>query len=122
VRGRQGSSPAPALVWAAAAAKPGQSECSRRGQAGAGAGVSERRGGGTCRGLLGEGALGDDPVKQLAAAAELEHHVHVLRVLECGLQRRHVAVVGDQVQDLDLPPHVLDVLLPRARAHHGPLP
>lgn len=53
----------------------------------------------------------DDPVEELAAAAQFHDDVHAEGVLVGALDGDDVLVAREVVQDLDLPPHVLHVLL-----------
>ncbi|URD97725.1 hypothetical protein MUK42_07025 [Musa troglodytarum] len=64
-----------------------------------------------CRLALTEMPPLDDPVEELPAGAQLHHDVHVQRVLVGALDSDDVLVAGEVVHDLDLPPHVLHVLL-----------
>ena len=64
------------------------------------------------RGLgLRVGAALDDAVEQLAALAELHHKVDGCGVLVRALDGDHVGVACEVVHDLDLAPHILDLLL-----------
>jgi len=56
-------------------------------------------------------ALLDDPVEELATLAELHHEVHGGRVLVRTLDANHVGVLRQVVHYLNLPPHVLVILL-----------
>jgi len=56
-------------------------------------------------------ALLDDPVEELAALAELHDEVHGGGVLVGALDANHVSVLRQVVHYLNLPPHVLVVLL-----------
>jgi hypothetical protein len=68
---------------------------------------AEQRGGGA----LGVLALGDDPVEELTAGAELHDEVHGLLVLVRALELHDVGLAGEVVHDLHLAAHVLHVLL-----------
>ena len=68
---------------------------------------AEERGGGA----LGVVALGDDPVEELPAGAELHDEVHRALVLVGALELHDAGLAGEVVHDLHLAPHVLDVLL-----------
>jgi hypothetical protein len=59
---------------------------------------------------LGEVPPVDDAVEELAALAELHHDVDVERVLVGALDGDDALVAGEVVHDLDLAPHVVDVL------------
>lgn len=61
-------------------------------------------------GALGVVTFGDDPVKELAAGAELHDEVHGVTVLEGALELDDVAVAREVVHDLDLPPDIFDVV------------
>ena len=52
----------------------------------------------------------DDGVKQLPTGADLHDEADVALVLVHVLQAHHVGVAGQVVHDLDLTPHVVDLL------------
>lgn len=57
--------------------------------------------------------LGDDPVEELPTRAQLHDQMHRVLVLVRTLELDNVGLAGEVVHYLDLPPHVLDVLLIR---------
>jgi len=61
-------------------------------------------------GALGVVALGNDPVEELAAAAELHDEVNGVAVLVSALELHDVAVAGEVVHDLHLSPDILQVV------------
>ena len=61
-------------------------------------------------GALGVVALGDNPVEELAASAELHDEIDGVAVLVGALELHDVAVAGEVVHDLDLAPDVVDVV------------
>ena len=61
-------------------------------------------------GALGVVSLGDDAVEELAAGAELHDEVDGVAILVGRLELHDVAVAGQVVHDLHLPPDVLDVV------------
>lgn len=61
-------------------------------------------------GALGVVTAGDDPIKELAAGAELHDEVDGVAVLEGALELDNVAVASEVMHDLDLPPDVFDVI------------
>lgn len=61
-------------------------------------------------GALGVVALGDNPVKELAAGAEFHDEIDGVAVLVGALELHDVAVAGEVVHDLDLAPDVVDVI------------
>jgi hypothetical protein len=62
-------------------------------------------------GALGVVALGDDPVEEHPAGAELHDEVHRVLVLVGALELHDAGLAGEVVHDLHLAAHVLDVLL-----------
>lgn len=62
------------------------------------------------RGALRVVALGDDPVEELAAGAQLHNKIDGVAVLEGADELHDVAVAGEVVHDLHLPPHILHVV------------
>lgn len=63
-----------------------------------------------CRRALGVMPLGDDPIEELAAGAQLHHQMHVVPILEHLLELHYVAVSGEVVHDLDFAADVGDVV------------
>ena len=55
-------------------------------------------------------ALGDDPVEELAAGAELHDEIDGVAVLVGALELHDVAVAGEVVHDLDLAPDIIDIV------------
>lgn len=61
-------------------------------------------------GALGVVALGDDPVEELAAGAELHDEIDGVAILVGAFELHDVPVAGHVVHDLDLAANVLDVV------------
>lgn len=62
-------------------------------------------------GTLGVMALGDDPIEEFAAGAELHDEVNGVAVLICSFEFDDVAVAGKVVHDLHLAADVVDVIM-----------
>lgn len=52
----------------------------------------------------------NNPIKQLPTGAELHHDMHIEWILIRALDGHHIAMPGQMVHDLDLPPDIVEVL------------
>ncbi|PKU61661.1 hypothetical protein MA16_Dca028645 [Dendrobium catenatum] len=63
-----------------------------------------------CR-LLREMSPLNNPIKQLPSNTEVHHNMHSYRVLISINNRNHIGMPGQMMHYLNLPPHIIDILL-----------